>query len=498
MNEYRDVIILFFLLLYLAMCLGVGAWALRRTTSSRDFFMAGRDLGIVVTSAAIFSSTLSGFAFVGGPGLIYRMGTSSLWMMICGPFSTALSFYLIGKRLRMLAEVHDAVSLPDVVAARYRSETARLLTAVAILLGAIGYLAVQILAMGRVLETLLEPWLGTWGIWATSSLAFCVTISCAVLVFYCVTGGIVASVYTDLVQGIVMVIAGVLVFFAARNAVPGGFAEMSRTLLADDAGAIGPWGTLGMLGCLSWYFLFGLGAAGQPHLLTKMMMNRNVGDIRRIAPLVYIGTLLGSLLWLGVGLAMRSLVVSGEHAELANADAAAAEFLRLYAHPVLAGIVFAALFAAIMSTADGFLNVAAAAVVHDIPRALRGRAIKDELFWARTATFLIAVTSAVFALYTGDLVAILGAFGWGMFAAALVPVVAVGLAWKRATATAASVSIAASLVINLAIQLLGIRIPWGISGGAVALIVSLTLFFAVSWLTPEPELDPDVEMILDL
>ena len=79
----RDDIIFASLLSYLSLCILIGLWALRRTHSARDFFMAGRDLGVVVTAVAIFSSTLSGFAFVGGPGLVYRMGTKShprIWM----------------------------------------------------------------------------------------------------------------------------------------------------------------------------------------------------------------------------------------------------------------------------------------------------------------------------------------------------------------------------------------------------------------------------------
>ena len=488
----RDAIILAFLGFYLLLCLGVGLWALRRTHSAADFFMAGRQLGVLLTGAAIFSSTLSGFAFVGGPGLVYRMGMSSIWMMICGTFSTSLLVFLLAKRLRMLSELRDAVSLPDIVAARYGSELSRMLTAVAILLGAVGYLAVQILAMGRILESLLSQYS------ALFSLDLCVALSCAVLVFYCVTGGIIASVYTDLLQGFVMVIAGVLVFLAARDAVDGGFSGITRLLLADDPGSIGPWGSLGMLGCLSWYFLFALGAAGQPHLLTKLMMTRRLCDARQILPLAFFGTLLGSLLWIGVGLAMRALVVSGAYPALAHPDAAAPEFLQSFTHPVLAGIVFAALFAAIMSTADGFLNIGAAALIHDIPRALRGRAPDNELLWARLATVGLAVVSALFALYSGDLVALLGAFGWGTFAAALVPVVAIGLSWKRASAAAANSALISSLLINLVVKVFAIRMPWGISSGTVALIVALTLFYAVSWLGREPRLDEDVEAVIEL
>ena len=66
MEAYRNSIVLGSLLLYFVMCIGVGLWAMRRTKSSQDFFMAGRELGIVVTAFALFSSTLSGFGFVGG------------------------------------------------------------------------------------------------------------------------------------------------------------------------------------------------------------------------------------------------------------------------------------------------------------------------------------------------------------------------------------------------------------------------------------------------
>ncbi len=125
---------------------------MRRTKSTKDFFMAGRDLGILVTAMALFSSTLSGFGFVGGPGMVYDRGISSLWMIVCGTVATCFSFFLVAKRLRMFSEVFDTVSLPDAVAARYNSELSRLLTAVAIIIGVIGYLAAQMMAMAVVLQ----------------------------------------------------------------------------------------------------------------------------------------------------------------------------------------------------------------------------------------------------------------------------------------------------------------------------------------------------------
>jgi SSS family transporter len=493
MEGSRNVVVLACVGAYLLVCVLVGLWALRRTHSARDFFIAGRTLGVLVTGLAVFSSTLSGFGFVGGPGLVYRLGTSSLWMVVCSSIGFVLAFYLLAKRLWLFAELRQSISLPDAVAARYRSESARFLTALAILLGVLGYLATQILAMGIVLQDVLRPTFGA------VSLELAVGISCAVLVFYCVTGGIVASVYTDLVQGLVMMVAAVLVLVTALRAFDGGFAGMTRVLLADDPESIGPWGTLGIFGSLSWYFVFSLGLCGQPHIITKMMMNRKLESARHILPLSVGAYAVAAMLWISIGLAMRALVLDGREPPLEVADAAAPLFLQSYANPLLAGVVIAGLFAAIMSTADSFLNIGAAAVVHDIPRALRGRSLGRELLWARVATVVLAVVAALFALYSGEnLVALLGAFGWGTFAAALVPAVAIGFNWKRASALAANVAIVSSLLINFGVKLLGVSMPYGIDAGAVALLVSLTLFFSISLLRTPPPIDADIAAAMEL
>ncbi len=495
MESSRNIIVLVCLGIYFALCIGVGVWAMRRTKSTHDFFMAGRDLGIIVTACAIFSSTLSGFGFVGGPGLVYNQGMSSVWMIVCGTVATCFSFFLVAKRLRLISEVHNTVSLPDAVALRYNSEVSRFLTALAIILGVVGYLAAQIMAMAVVLQEILNnvdfiPEVG---------IGLSMAISCAVLVFYCVTGGIIAGVYTDVVQGLVMMVAGVLVLFAAIAAVDGGVAGGVTTMMQDDPEAIGPWGTLGVMGSLSFYFLFVVGACGQPHIITKLMMTRRIRDFKQIIIVSSVAGTLAALLWIAIGLAMRALVVGGDHPELTHPDDAAYSFLQSYAHPILAGIVFAGLFAAIMSTADGFLNIGAAAVIHDIPKALIGRPLKSELFWARTATLIIAVGAALFVRFSkDDLVALLGTFGWGTFAAAIVPTVAIGFNWKRATAMAANVAIVSSLALNLIIELSGYRVPFGIHGGAISLILSTTLFFTISLLTPQPKLSKSIDTIMDL
>jgi Na+/proline symporter len=361
-----------------------------------------------------------------------------------------------------------------------------------------GYLATQILAMAIVLKTLLS----STAVFADVSLITCALISTAVLLFYSVTGGIIASVYTDLVQGAVMVVAGVLVFITAINVFDGGMQEASAVLFADDPETIMPFGTVGVISSIGWFFMFGLGLAGQPHVITKMMMNKNLSDNRTILPLAALGYIMTALLWISIGLIMRSVVVAGVEDPLTAPDQAAATFLSVFAHPLLAGVVFAGLFAAIMSTADSFLNIGAAAIIHDIPRAIRGRTLDNELLWARWATFGLCVIAIAFALYSyyinNRLVALLGAFGWGTFAAAIVPVVLLGLNWQRATKQAAVAAMASSLLINFLIEISDVAIPYGMPGGFLALASSMTIFIVVSLMTPPGILKPDIRAAMEL
>lgn len=498
MEAYRQEIIVGAVVIYMIFCVITGLWAMRRTKNSSDFFIAGRGLGPIVVSLALFSSTLSGFGFVGGPGLVYSIGVSSFWMIVISSTGYALGFFLVAKRIRMIADVRNCISLPDVVAARYNSEAVRFLIAVTIVLGVMGYLATQILAMAVVMQAILS---GT-EMFANIGLVTCVVISSAVLIFYCVTGGIIASVYTDVVQGAIMMIAGTLILLTAMSVFDGGMQEATSIILADDGEAMMPFGAAGIMASLGWFFVFGLGLAGQPHLVTKMMMNKKISDNRSILPMSLFGYVMAALLWVSIGVIMRAAVIDGVISPLSLPDDAASVFLSVFTNPLLAGIVFAGLFAAIMSTSDAFLNIGTAAIIHDIPKAIRGHSIKNELFWARVVTVILATVAASFALYShfqdATLVAILGAFGWGTFAASIFPVLAIGLNWKGATALGAISAIVSALLINFIVQLAGIVLPYGILGGLIAFVVSLILFIGVSLVTKKPELDADMEAVLNI
>ncbi len=475
---------------YLAMCAVIGVWAMRRTKTIADFLIAGQSLGPFVVVIATMSSIMSGFGFVGGPGLVFESGVSSLWMTFVATLGTGLTWTLVGKRLRLLSEAREILTLPDAVAARYGGRAPRLMMGLAVLLGVLGYLGTQVMAIGWVM-------VAVFGV----SMPVALTIGLAVLAFYSIAGGIIASVYTDLFQGLLMVVAALAVFYYALES-GGGAGGISRTLWEMDPDFIGPWGTRGPVTALSWYLLFGLGAAGQPHAITKLMMLRDVRKLRWGAVLAGVGYGVLSLLWMSIGLAMRALVENGRQSPLDNPDLAAPVFLLNHTPELLAGMVFAGLLAAIMSTADSFLNIGAAAIVRDIPTALIGRPLKRELFSTRVATGVILLGSAVFALYMENLVALLGTFGWGTFAAAIVPSIAIGLNWKRATATACTASIAVSLILNFTLELAArgevYELPNGFAVGCFSLIASLLVFVTVSLATKPQPIPEDVAAAMEV
>jgi sodium/proline symporter len=171
-------------------------------------------------------------------------------------------------------------------------------------------------------------------------------------------------------------------------------------------------------------------------------------DTRQLRYSVLLATgayMVGSLLWMTVGYAVRARVNAGDLAALSMPDEAAPTFLSTYTPPWLAGIAFAGLMCAILSTASIFLNVGSATLTRDLPLALN-RPLKHPIFWARTWTGLLALLSGGLALWSRELVALLGAIGYGLHAAALVPTLVLGLWWPRATASAVVASTIVAIV----------------------------------------------------
>jgi Na+/proline symporter len=494
-------------LVYLTLVVVIGFWAARRTRSAKDFFIAGQGIGLVVTGLATMSAAFSGFVFIGGPGLTYSMGLASMFICIPVSFTAGLLCWVVAKRLRLLAGVREIYTVPDVIHSRYRSRLASGLAAAAVIVGTVGYLGAQLKALGILIEAIFgtRELLGAW------SLAVAMAIGLVVVVFYATAGGMVAGVYTDLFQGTLMVGAAIAVFHYALKA-GGGLETMARTIAESDRfgpGHLDPLGAVPVFMAMGFFLVFAVGNLGQPHMLHKFFMLDDPRKLKWMPLMVGVTQTLCVLIWLGIGLAVPSLVAAGRLSPLGNPDEASPQFLLGFAPEILAGLVFAGILAAIMSTADSFVNIGSAALIRDLPKAF-GRKVADELFWGRVAVVGIAVSAAVFAYLYGDLIALLGTFAFGTFGAALGPALAVGLNWRRVTAAAAAASIATGMGVNLVLEFLakqtffeGLPRPpfqTGVLPTAVSLAASFTVLFVVTWVTGRrpPEIDEDVALVMEL
>jgi sodium/proline symporter/sodium/pantothenate symporter len=194
-----------------------------------------------------------------------------------------------------------------------------------------------------------------------------------------------------------------------------------------------------------------------------------------------------------LGFTVRAHVTTGGIPPLGAADQAAPAFLNNYTPSWLAGIAFAGLISAILSTASIFLNVGAACLTRDIPLAFN-RPVAHPVFWARVWTAVLALASAAVAFYSRELVALLGAIGYGLHAAGLAPALILGLWWPRATASAVVasgvVTVVGSIYFFMAQQLgyaaqYGWWIPaHGFPSVGLVMLLSFTVFVGVSLMTP--------------
>ena len=506
MPLFAKPLILWTSVAYLVLLVAIGLWAARRTRSARDFFIAGQSLGLVVTGLGTMSAAFSGFVFIGGPGLVYRMGVGSLFICLSVSFTSGLLCWVVAKRLRLLAEARPIYTVPDALLARYRSRVVSGLAAAAVLAGTIAYLGAQLQALGVLIEAVfgLRQPLGE------SSLVVAMAIGLAVVVFYSVAGGMIAGAYTNLLQGTLMVVAAVGVFYYALRS-GGGIGRISAEIAGSPdfgPGFLDPFGQVPVFTAMGFFFVFAVGTLGQPHMLHKFYMLGDVAKLKWMPAVIGTSQAACVLIWLGVGLAVPALVATGQMAPLARPDDASPAFVLEHTPAVLAGLVFAGILAAIMSTADSFVNIGAAALIRDLPTAFCWK-LPDQLLWGRVAVLLIAVAAAVFSRVFGDLIALLGTFAFATFGAALAPAVAVGLNWKRVTAAAATASIATGLGVNLVLELLARQsllpalprpaLPAGVLPGAVALAASFAVLFVWSWLDRRGgEVDEDVALVMRL
>ncbi|MCX2779922.1 sodium/proline symporter PutP [Microbulbifer thermotolerans] len=415
---------------YLALILAIGAYAYLRTRNASDYFLGGRSLPPAVAALSAGASDMSGWLLLGLPGAAYTAGLSSSWIAI-GLFSgIVISWVSMARRLRIYTyELDDALTVPAYLHRRFDMGHPYLRTvcAVFILLFFLFYVASGLIAGGKLFETVFD-WDYRWA----------VIIGAVAVISYTLFGGFLAVSWTDVFQGLLMSLALVIVPVIVIRDVGGlsaGWAQLHAKVpelmhwMSDNTGQA--LGLAAIVSSLAW----GLGYFGQPHILARFMAVRHPGDVPVAASVAAIWSLFGFIGALSVGLfghlELQQVLPDGERVFMA--------LVETLFHPLVAGILLAAILSAIMSTADSQLLVSSAALAEDIYHVWWGRETSPEAMvkvgrWAVVALSLIAVWVA---MDPDSKVLDVVAYAWAGLGAAFGPVTLISLFWSRMTGAGA-------------------------------------------------------------
>ncbi len=395
---------------YLLVIAAIGAYALKSTRSVGDYVIGGRRLSAPVAALSAGASDMSGWLLLGLPGAVFVLGLGEAWIVVGLVAGAWTCWRTVAPRLRTFTEALDgAVTLPQFFARRVAART-RLPSIVATLL-VLGFFAVYTAASFVAGAKLFEETLGL-------DYALALWIGVAVVLAYTVLGGFLAVSWTDFFQALLMMTALVVVAALA-------FASLPAAADGMEARSIG---VLTLIGALAW----GLGYFGQPHVLARFMAIESAAAAPRARRI--------NLAWMSIaGAAAVAVGLGGSRyfgGELADPEtvfiALAGELLPTW----IAGVVVAGILAAVMSTVDSQLLVAATALVEDVARPLvPALTERRALALSRATVALIAVAAGTLAMDPESQVLGLVAYAWAGLGASFGPAVLACLFWPRTTET---------------------------------------------------------------
>ena len=207
----NNITIIVIFVLYLLMMLVIGIVAFKRTSNTADYYLGGRSLGKWVVSISAQASDMSGWLLMGLPGAAYLSGLEAGWIGVGLAIGTYLNWKFVAKRLRNYTEIcGNAITIPGFLGNRYRDEghIIRLVSALFILIFFLVYTASGFVSGAKLFSTVFNI-----------NYNMALLIAVLVVVSYTFAGGFFAVCWTDLVQGILMFMAIVIVPVAAVESI---------------------------------------------------------------------------------------------------------------------------------------------------------------------------------------------------------------------------------------------------------------------------------------
>ena len=451
---------------YFFVVFAIGWYGLRATRDEKDYWIAGGDLGWFTGGATMAATHTSAGTFVGTIGVMYTAGWSFGWVLLSIPLSYWFMVAVLAPRFTRQKEL----TIPAFIETRYYGKRIRGLAAVIILVATVIFIQAQIVAAGLIANTVFGmP--TTWGMIGFTT----------ILLVYTVVGGMVAVVYTDAFQLIVMGLGAVFAVPLALRRVDG-VGELLR-LVESAHPLVFTWETMPATLLLTMGLSFFLGGIATPEKLIRLYAMRDMRTIRR-------GVLFAIIMILSLNLLVfvLALVAIVLFPNLPTGDLAMPMVATAVLPATLGAIMLAAITAAMMSTVDSLLIVAGSALSVDIyqnlinPNVSPGRRL-----WVGRLGILVVGSVPVLLLLggvgEGELVQFIVLLFTALMAAAFVMPVVGGIVWRRATREGAAAAMVGGVAATFLWEVFGARSVEPVLSG---FLVSAALFVLVSLVTPPP------------
>ncbi|CNI44982.1 sodium/pantothenate symporter [Yersinia pekkanenii] len=453
---------------YLLMVFGLSVYAYtRRQTGNflNEYFIGNRSMGGFVLAMTLTATYISASSFIGGPGAAYKYGLGWVLLAMIQLPAVWLSLGVLGKKFAILARRYNAVTLNDMLYARYQSRLLVWLASISLLVAFVGAMTVQFIGGARLLETAA-------GIpYDTGLLIFGISIA-----LYTSFGGFRASVLNDALQGMVMLVGTILLLVAVIHAA-GGLHKAIETLQHIDPALVSPQGgdkILDLPFMASFWILVCFGVIGLPHTAVRCISYRDSKAVHRG---IILGTIVVAILMFGMHLAGalgRAILP-----DLKIPDQVIPTLMITVLPPFAAGIFLAAPMAAIMSTINAQLLQSSATIVKDLYLNLWPEELKNERKLARISslsTLLLGLLLLLAAWRPPEMIIWLNLLAFGGLEAVFLWPLVLGLYWERANAHGALSSMIVGAVCYTLLASFDIKLA-GLHPIVPSLVLNLLAFY---------------------
>ena len=479
---------LFGILLYVGVLAFIAWWGYREVRNVPDYVLGGRRLNWFVAALSAVATGMSGWLMLGLPGEAYTTGGTVFWLiagLMCGAL---LNWLFVAKPLRIAtAANHDALTIPVFLAERasrldpdtpgyWRTVPGlvRRFAGLGVLVFLGLYTATGMVAGGKLFANV-------FGL----EYAYGVSLISVMVVSYSLMGGFFSISWSDVLQVLMMLLVLLLTMLLAlaHTPAPGVGAGVAAASLPPDqiANYLSPFvtpegvgvGAVVIISSLSW----GLGYFGQPHVLARFKALRSPEEQRLAWPVATTLTLLCMLGAAAVGMIARTDL------SLPDPETALLHFIEVLYNPWVGGLALAAVLAAVMSTADSQLLVAATALTHDLLEGERHRSLRGD----RMALVLVAAAATVLALDPNNTIFGLVAYAWAGLGASFGPAILLSLYWSRLTGKGILAAVVTGMVTVFGWDFLPYAPGTGLYVLAPAFGLSLLAAVAVSLVTAQEQ-----------